>query len=282
MPMSRTLQICNSALERIYCKNNIWYPNYYLIFFLFFLSSCGSTKNVPYFKNVLDSGSSKIHVNAVFHEPTIQPDDILSISIFTIDPTTSMIVNQLGVQSMSGLASSSMNTNASANGFLVDKNGEIQLSILGKVKLLGLTTFQARDLIQEMASRSFNSPNVQVRYANFKITILGEVTHPATYTVPNEKVTVLDALGMAGDLTIYGKRENVLLIRDANGEKQFERLNLNSVKLFDSPFYYLKQNDVLYVEPNKGKAASLNVARTQTIALIGTALTVLITLISRI
>jgi polysaccharide export outer membrane protein len=253
-----------------------------LFWYCSLLTSCGSTKSVPYFQNVLDSGTSKLAVNNVFHEPTIQPDDILSISIFTIDPATSMVVNQLGSQSFGGMVSIAGSANPSASGFLVDKNGEIQLSVIGKVKLLGLTTFQARDLIQERAAKSYNSPNVQVRYSNFKVTILGEVSRPATYTVPNEKVTVLDALGLAGDLTIYGKRENVLLIRDNNGEKQFARLNLNSNELFNSTFYYLKQNDVIYVEPNKGKAASLNVARTQTIALIGTALTVLIALIARL
>jgi polysaccharide export outer membrane protein len=230
----------------------------------------------------MDSGTSRLPMTAVFHEPTIQPDDILSISVFTIDPATSMVVNQLGSQSFGGMVSVAGSANPSANGFLVDKNGEIQLSVIGKVKLLGLTTFQARDLIQEKASKSYNLPNVQVRYSNFKVTILGEVSRPATYTVPNEKVTLLDALGLAGDLTIYGKRENVLLIRDNNGEKQFARLNLNSKELFNSPYFYLKQNDVIYVEPNKGKSASLNVARTQTITLIGTVLTVLIALISRI
>src|SRR5699024_1514139 len=139
----------------------------------------------------------------------------------------------------------------------------------GKVKLAGLTTFQAQDLIKQKASVVYATPNVQVRFANFKVTILGDVTRPAAYTLSNERVSVLDALGLAGDLTIFGKRENVLLIRDDNGKKDFARLNLNSKDLFNSPYYYLKQNDVIYVEPNKGKAASLNQARTQTIAIIG-------------
>jgi polysaccharide export outer membrane protein len=245
-------------------------------------SSCTSTKNVPYFQDVIDSGTSTLPITAKFQEPTIQPDDILSISIFTIDPTTSMVVNQLGSQSAGGFQANSANTNLSASGFLVDRNGEIQLSVIGKVKLLGLTTFQARDLIQAIASKNYNMPNVQVRYSNFKVTILGEVSRPATYTIPNEKLTVLDALGLAGDLTIYGKRENVLLIRDNHGEKLFARLNLNSDQLFNSQYFYLRQNDVIYVEPNKGKAASLNTARTQSFTLIGTALTVLITLATRI
>jgi polysaccharide export outer membrane protein len=249
---------------------------------LILLSSCGTTNTIPYFQNIVDSGNVKMPISVVFREPTIQPDDILSISIFTIDPTSSMVINQLGTQAIGINQANSVNTNLSANGFLVDKNGEIQLSVIGKVKLLGLTTFQARDLIQSIAAISYNSPNVQVRYSNFKLTILGEVARPATYTVPNEKLTILDALGLAGDLTIFGKRENVLLIRENNGARQFVRLNLNSADLFHSEFFYLKQNDVLYVEPNKGKAASLNAARTQTFALVGTALTVLIALITRI
>lgn len=253
-----------------------------LVIFSVVFSSCASTKNVPYFQNVIDSGFATLPVSSVFKEPTIQPDDILSISIFTIDPATSMVINQLGTQIIGSTQSNTANTNLSASGFLVDKNGEIQLSVVGKVKLLGLTTFEARDLIQRLASKSYNMPNVQVRFANFKVTILGEVLRPATYTIPNEKLTVLDALGLAGDLTIFGRRENILLIRESNEGKEFARLNLNSSALFSSPYYYLKQNDVLYVEPNKGKAASLNTARTQTIALIGTGLSVLLVLFSRL
>jgi polysaccharide export outer membrane protein len=245
-------------------------------------ASCGSTKSVPYFQNVQDSGSTSLKVTNIFEEPTIQPDDILSISIFTIDPVTSMVINQLNTQAIGSTTSLAGNVNPATIGFLVDKNGEIQLSIIGKVRLLGLTTFQARDLIQNIASKTYNAPNVQVRFLNFKITVLGEVARPATYTVPNEKLTILDALGLAGDLTIFGKRENVLLIREGLKEKQFIRLNLNSADLFNSPFYYLKQNDVLYVEPNKGKAASLNTARTQTFALAGTALSVLLVLFTRL
>lgn len=248
-------------------------------------SSCGSTKNVPYFQDVSLSGNSSLAEKAVFKEPIIQPDDILSISIFTIDPNTSMVVNQVGTQAISNNSangSGALSATQANAGFLVDKNGEIELSIIGKVKLLGLTTLEAKELIRDKAALNYKDPNVQVRFSNFKVTILGEVLRPATYTVPNEKVSVLDALGLAGDLTIYGKRENILLIRDNNGEKQFARLNLNSAELFNSPYFYLKQNDVIYIEPNKGKAASLNTARTQTFAIIGTALSVLIVLFSRI
>jgi polysaccharide export outer membrane protein len=248
------------------------------------LIACQSTKNVTYFQDISALGHSELSTSTKYVEPVIQSDDILSISVFTIDPTTNMVVNQAASQAIS-TTSGSISTVAATpptSGFLVDKNGEIDLSIVGKVKVMGLTTSQARDLIKERASVVYTNPNVQVRFANFKVTILGEVTRPASYVIPNEKVTVLDALGLAGDLTIFGKRENVILIRENAGKKEFARLNLNSKEIFNSPYFYLKQNDVLYIEPNKGKAASLNTARIQTLAIIGTALTVLITLISRI
>jgi len=255
-----------------------------LIFVAIFLTSCGSTKNVPYFKDISMEEQSVLANTAIFKDPTIQPNDIISISVFTIDPITSMVVNQVGSQAISTNTTqgSALTATQPSAGFLVDKNGEVNLSVIGKVKIGDLTTFQARDLITAKAAIVFKDPNVQVGYANFKVTVLGEVARPAAYVIPNEKVSILDALGLAGDLTIYGKRENVLLVRDNNGEKQFARLDLNSKELFTSPYFYLKQNDVLYVEPNKGKAASLNQARTQTLAILGTALTVLITLISRI
>ena len=123
---------------------------------------------------------------------------------------------------------------------------------------------------------------MQVRFANFKITVLGEVNRPATYTVPNEKVTVLDALGLAGDLTIYGKRENVLLVRDQGGQKELVRLNLNESEVFSSSYFYLRQNDVIYVEPGKAKAAANNAARTQAFAIIGSVLSVLIVALTRL
>lgn len=232
------------------------------------MSSCISTKNVPYFQDVTEATQSALANTAVFTEPVIQTDDILSVSIFTIDPSSSAPVNQ----STTSQVLSSNASNQPISGFLVDKNGEIELSIVGKIKLAGLTTTQARDLIREKVKVFYKEPTVQVRFANFKITVLGEVARPSNYTLPNEKVTILDALGLAGDLTIYGKRENVLLIRDKDGKKEFARLNLNSSSIFNTPYYYLKQNDVVYVEPNKAKIATTDASKTRLIT-IGASLT---------
>lgn len=245
-------------------------------------ASCASTKKVSYFQDIPLEGDSKVKQMAQFTEPVIQTDDILTINIFSLDPQSALVINQATSVQPLGANSASYTPQQAITGFLVDKNGEIEIVGIGKLKLAGLTTYQAKGLIREKAEKLYKEPSVEVRFANFKVTVLGEVNRPAVYTMPNEKVTLLDALGLAGDLTIFGRRENVMLIRDNGGKKEFIRFDLNSTDLINSPYFYLKQNDVIYVEPNKGKAASLNAARTQTYAIIGSALSVLVVLFSRL
>jgi polysaccharide export outer membrane protein len=236
---------------------------------LLFVSSCVSRKNVTYLENVSSAKRSTLENVTTFVEPIIQPDDILAVSINTIDPTSAAVVNQAGatisVSSSSGAGNSSAREEVS--GYLVDKNGEIELSLIGRVKVAGLTTFQAKELIRAQASRDLKSPNVSVRFANFKVSVLGEVNRPTAYSLPNEKVSILDVLSLAGDLTIFGRRDNIMVIRDVNGKKEFGRLNLNSTDLFNNPYYFLKQNDVVYVEPNNAKVTQLNNNTRTTIAL---------------
>jgi len=266
--------------------NKILYINRYIkiltIALVCLVSSCATTKNVPYFQDISLAKMSVMDSTAVYADPKIQPDDILSISIFTTDPQSTSIINQSTTSLALGASSASSIGQQQVSGYLVDKKGEVELAVVGKIKLVGLTTYQARDSIRIRLEKLYNQPAVQVRFANFKVTILGEVARPAAYTLPNEKVSVLDAIGLAGDLTIYGKRENVLLIHDNNGKKEFARFNLNSGELFNSPYFYLKQNDVIYVEPNKAKIATNNASRTQTFAILGTALSLLIVLFARL
>lgn len=266
--------------------NNIFISSYLRSTLTFgiivFFSSCVNTRNVPYFQDISLADKSVMESTVVYTDPKIQPDDILSVSVFTIDPQTTAVVNQVSTSQALGASSASSIGQQQISGYLVDKNGEIELAVIGKIKLAGLTTFEARDLIREKVAKLYNQPSVQVRFANFKVTVLGEVVRPAAYTLPNEKVSVLDALGLAGDLTIYGKRENILLIRDNNGKKEFARFSLNSGNLFNSPYFYLKQNDVIYVEPNKARVAANNAARTQTFAIIGSTISLLIILITRL
>jgi polysaccharide biosynthesis/export protein len=242
-------------------------------------SSCVSNKKIAYFQDIQTVNQAKLENAAVFTEPTIQPDDILSINIFTLNQQTGSIINQAAsTPALGGNTNSSLA--AQSTGFLVDRNGEVELSLIGKLKVSGLTTYQARELIREKAAEVYKQPNVQLRFANFKVSVLGEVNAPSAYTLPNEKVTILDALSLAGDLTIYGKRENVLIVRDNDGKKEFARLDLNSSNIFNSPFYYLKQNDVVYVEPNKRKVSASNSAQIQTIGVIASVISVIVLAIS--
>jgi len=248
----------------------------------FLFSNC-SVKKIVYFNDLPVDTLQVVKMASTFQEPTIQRDDILNISIHTLDPTTSVVANQsMAVQAIGASSAGGNVGNQSITGFLVDKDGYIHMALLGSIKVAGMTTYAARQVITERAKQFFKDPNVQVRYANFKITILGEVARPATYTVPNEKISVLDALGLAGDLTIFGKRENVLLIRENNGQNELIRLNLNNSDILASSYFYLRQNDVLYVEPGRAKAAANNSARTQTFAMIGTLVSLLIVALTRI
>ena len=259
-------------------------PKKIRLFSLFFIipciiSSCVSNKKIAYFQDIKSVNQAKLENSAAFTEPTIQPDDILSINIFTLNPQSGAIINQAAsTPTLGGNTNSSLT--AQSTGFLVDKNGEIELSLIGKLKVAGLTTYNARELIREKASEIYKQPNVQLRFANFKVSVLGEVNAPSAYTLPNEKVSVLDVLSLAGDLSIYGRRDNVLIVRDNDGKKEFARLDLNSSEIFNSPFYYLKQNDVVYVEPNKRKVSASNSAQIQTIGVIASVISVVVLAIS--
>jgi len=263
-------------------KNNLLRNTTGLIVVLLFLSltSCVSNKNIAYFKDIQTVKQAKLDSAATFTEPIIQADDVLSISIFTLNPQNGAIVNQAATTQLLGGGTNSSASAQQVTGFLVDKNGEIELALIGKIKVAGLTTYQARELVREKVSIDYKNPNVQLRFANFKISVLGEVNAPSAYTLPNEKVSILDALSLAGDLTIYGRRDNILIIRDNGGKKEFARLNLNSSNTFNSPFYYLKQNDVIYVEPNKAKASANNAAQLQILGVVTSVISIVVLAIS--
>ncbi|WP_160716112.1 polysaccharide biosynthesis/export family protein [Chitinophaga solisilvae] len=249
------------------------------------LFSCAAPKNITYFKDLPDTLNNREVTQAAFKTPVIQSDDILQVSIQTLDPAATTLLNQQNTASWPVTGNSSLQPAAANNGvagYLVDKEGNIVLPLVGKVLVKGLSTDQVRDTIRAKAAEYYKDPVVNVRYANFKITVLGEVNRPSTYVMPNEKVTLLDALGVAGDLTIYGKRENVLLIRENNGRKEFARFNLNNSNLFTSPYFYLRQGDVVYVEPNKSKAASTDMAQVKRISIMASVLSLLIVVVSRV
>jgi polysaccharide export outer membrane protein len=243
--------------------------------------SCSLNKKITYFQDI-DSLKAGDIASADFKEPVIQSDDIISIVIQTIDPQNSAVVNQASTAPSVGASSATVIGTQQISGFLVDKEGTVEIALLGKIKIAGLTTYQARELIKQKASVYFKDPSVQVRFANFKVTLIGEVAKPATYTMPNEKVSVLDAIGLAGDLTIYGRRENVLLVRDIDGQKKYARFDLNSTEMFKSPYFYLKQNDVIYVEPNRAKIASTDADKTRNITIAASLLSALLVVLIRV
>lgn len=251
------------------------------------LSSCATPKNVTYFQDVPDTLRQKMVALSAYYTPVIQPDDILQVSIQTLDPAATALLSQQTTANWPAMGANAGGSTSGSNpvnvtGYLVDKEGYVILPLIGKVMAKDKTTDKIRDEIRAKAAEFYKDPVVTVRFANFKITVLGEVARPSTYVMPNEKVTLLDAIGIAGDLTIYGRRENVMLIRDNNGKKEFARFNLNNSNIFSSPYFYLHQGDVVYVEPNKAKVATTDIAQVRRLSILATALSLLIVIATRV
>ena len=215
-----------------------------LILTLFMFSSCGSTKSVIYFPTVKDG---IIQSTTAFPESIIQKNDILSIVVSSPNPEATTMFNQPA-------------EGGAASGYLVNSEGNIQFPVLGNIKAEGMSKNQLKNKISQglVDAKQLINPIVTIRFMNFRVTVLGEVNHPTVVTVPNEKISLLEALGLAGDLTIYAKRQNVMIIREEQDQKIIKRLNLNSAEIFTSPYYYLQSNDIVYVEPNKTKIASVS------------------------
>lgn len=213
------------------------------------LASCTSVKNIPYLKNVeeIDLTASRM-----LYDAKIMPKDQLTIYINTTDPAASQPFN-LYVQRERGAAGSTQTIP-----YLVDNDGCINFPVLGKLKVAGMTKNECQDMIagrMKMYLSESEVPVVTVQMSSFRVTVMGEVASPSVIPVATEKISILEAIASAGDLTIYGHRENVMLIReDARGEKTVHRINLNDASIINSPYYYLQQNDVIYVEPQKIKA----------------------------
>jgi polysaccharide export outer membrane protein len=234
---------------------------------ILFLVGCSNQRKFTYFKNVPDTIHNFYIADTGYKSLTIKADDVLQINISSpnTEATSFFITQGTNTANPTGIVNS---TPATPNTYLVDKEGGIDLPLIGRVPVKGLTTSAAKTYIKSKVAIYLKDPIVTVRLQNFKVTVLGEVNKPANYIVPNERVSLLDAIGMAGDLTIYGHRENVLLIREQEGRKVLERLNLNNSSLFQSPYYYLQQNDIIYVEPNKSKEASSDLTTARNISII--------------
>lgn len=226
------------------------------------LSSCGSTKNVAYFKN---SDSINFENSRFLYDARIMPKDQITVSVNTTTPEASLPFNLL-LQNLYTQGRTISSGGQTLMPYLVDNEGYINFPIVGKLKVGGLTKSEAENLVTEKIRPYLaegENPVVTVTMASYSVSVLGEVNHPGTFQVSREKITILEALAQAGDLTIYGVRDRVKLIReDATGQKSMITLNLNDANIVTSPYYYLQQNDVVYVEPNKVKAQNSMVGQT--------------------
>lgn len=250
----------------------------------FTLASCQSYKRVPYlqsYESLTDKSYKEIVINEVNQQDTlydarIQPKDLLSITVNTTDPQAAAPFN-LTVQTSINAAqanSTYVTSQPTLQQYLVNNEGEIDFPVIGKLKIGGLTKTAAEKLIREQLRPYLKeTPIVTVRMSNYKISVIGEVNRPGTFTINNEKVNLFEALAMAGDMTVYGIRSNVKLIReDNNGQRNIISLNLNEQNILHSPYYYLQQNDILYVTPNKTKAKNASISNSTTIwfSIVGT------------
>ncbi|MCO5286628.1 MAG: polysaccharide biosynthesis/export family protein [Chitinophagaceae bacterium] len=243
-----------------------------------FLVSCGSTKNLTYFNGVNDKvnyGTEKTD------EVVISPNDLLSIIISSLSAEASEIFNPN--KDATTRLTTITGVNTERTGYLVGADGSIQLPVLGKVMAGGLTKSQLKEKITNtiLEKKLLVEPLVEIRFLNYEVTVIGEVGRPTVITVQSEKISLLKALGVAGDLTIYGKRDNVLLIREHGGARSTVHLDLTSPDFLKSPYYYLEPNDIVYVQPNRARAAQASMWP-QTVPVLMTALSVSIIILDRI
>lgn len=221
---------------------------------LVFLTSCVSTKTVTYFQN-----KEKIDqaISQQLYDAKIMPKDILQIQVFSMTPGASEPFNLLKMANTTGTTTASSNQNSVYN-YLVDNEGMVEMPIIGQIKLGGLSKNEAEEMIKgKILPYVAESENivVHVRMMNYKYAILGGVNRPGLYTTQNEKVSILEAIAQAGDLTTFAYRDRIYVIREnSDGQKEYHKLNINDANIISSPYYYLQQNDVIYVEPRKTEA----------------------------
>lgn len=217
---------------------------------ILFNFGCAS-RNLVYLSDLDASSGYSSQIDHVI-EPKIQKGDLLKITVSSLNAESNLLFNAGVLNTSSDFR---MNPATSINeGYLVSSNGEINFPVLGALKVEGKTKEEATDFMKELVDEFVKEPIINISFLNFKVTVIGEVSKPGTFTLDNDRITLFEALGLAGDMTQYGKRENVLIIRDEGGERKANRVNLNNKEFLKSPYYMLHQNDMVYVEPDKMKA----------------------------
>ncbi len=222
-------------------------------------SSCVSQRKLSYLRDVTAASADSINQTYTPQkENYITQGDLLSIFVNALDVEAVQAFNMpvANVQNLGARQVAAATGGGSLQGYWVDPDGNIDFPVLGKLHIQGMTTTMLKDTLTQLIGRSVKDPIININFMNFFVTILGEVKNPGRHAVSSQGMTIFDALGLAGDLTIYGKRNNVLISREVDGKMEFARLNLNEQAIFASPYYYIRQNDVIYVEPNNARAIS--------------------------
>ena len=247
------------------------FTKWMLLSWVILFSACNSTKEVVYLQDVVPLKQQDIErKNEVF----IHEDDLLSIMVNSKDPELALPFNMPLITYQIGSESSGQQR---VLGYLVDTNGDIDFPILGKLHVAGLSRLELRDLIKEklISGDYIKDPVVTVQFLNYKVSVMGEVARPGSFTITGDRITLLEALSMAGDLTIYGRRDRVAVIREENGKRTILFHDLRSSDIFTSPCYYLQQNDIVYVEPNKAKAGQRDINQNNSVSVWLSAVSVL-------
>ncbi len=218
------------------------------VILMIFLSSCGTRERMVYFQ---DDKPEDTVVTKDSYSPVFKKDDFISVIVTADDPEVAIPFNFPEISNERYMTNNGYITgNPVRQGYLIDENGDVSLPVIGKIRLAGISRTEAVDMLEEKYSEYLSNPVVNMHIENFKITVLGDVVKPGTYKIPNERITLLEAIGLAGDLNMTGERKNILVIRDDHGKDTTYRVDLTSGEILHSPVYYLEQNDVIYVEPN--------------------------------
>ena len=244
--------------------------------------SCARTYTASYFMDVPPTADTIINATAPYNVPKIKYGDALSLSVVPLDQLSSIYQTPVSGGVSSSPQTTQLGSAANGSAFTVDKNGTIEAPLVGIVKLSDLTIDEAKEVLRQKYAIFYKSFTINISFLNHKITVLGEVARPGNFNIQTDQISIFDALGLAGDITVYGKKDNVLLVRDSiNNKKHLVRLNLNSKNILRSPYYYLKENDVVYVEPSKAKLVSTDAYRTKNLAIFTTVLSVVLIIITR-
>lgn len=244
------ITFAHSIIERYTLKSFLKIFSF-LIIINILASSCVSKKKILYLQDIEQIADNPANVN---YNITIRGNDLLTINVSALNPQTVAPFNQplVGRTSNNGIVQNGQQLQT----YLVSVDGTIEFPLIGTVKLADLTRTQATEKLKELVSKYVKNPIINVRILNFKVSVLGEVQQPGTFTINDERITILEALGLAGDMTIFGDRKNVKIIREINGVKSYGELDFTSSSIISSPFYYLQQNDVVIISPNKAQIQS--------------------------